>query len=181
MVACNTPSLSQVPRQITRSLSLRSPASILFTFLLPCSWLVHSVELSYITLFSTLEPLWRTVSMDLSLSLLITIPSHRAFLAAFSMDAGLSCPSFVSWANANIDIENTSAHNSVSIFFNMCPPKIGFARGERIAFTAEKNKSSLDAVTRACKWAVLLPKSWDWKSRVPSTSLECAAKLFHQH
>jgi hypothetical protein len=31
----------------------------------------------------------------------------------------------------------------------MCPPNIGFARGERIAFTAEKNKSSLSAVTGA--------------------------------
>src|SRR5437899_12412451 len=62
-VACITPSLSQVPMQITRSLSLIWLASISLTFLLPCSCLVNLVELSYATGFSTLEPRFRTVSL----------------------------------------------------------------------------------------------------------------------
>src|SRR5882724_10912214 len=63
-VAWSTPSLSQVPVQITRSPSLTWLASILLVFLLPCSWLTHSVELSYWTIFSSLEPTLRTVSLD---------------------------------------------------------------------------------------------------------------------
>src|SRR5438132_14421604 len=55
-VACITPSLSQVPMQITRSLSLIWLASMSLTFLLPCSGLVSLLELSYARVFSTTEP-----------------------------------------------------------------------------------------------------------------------------
>ena len=57
------------------------------TFLLPCSWLTHFVELSYWTVFSWLEPTSRTVSVDLSVLTLVTIPSQRAGFAAFAFFA----------------------------------------------------------------------------------------------
>src|ERR1700676_966400 len=63
-VAWSTPSLSQVPSAITLSPSLTWLESMSLTFLLPCSWLTHFVELSYWTVFSWLEPTLRTVSVD---------------------------------------------------------------------------------------------------------------------
>src|SRR5947209_14653338 len=124
-VAWSTPSLSQVPTQITRSLSLIWLASMSLTFLLPCSWLVNLVELSYATVFSTLEPRLRTVSVDLSLLLLVTIPSQRPCFVAFSAfpsagaafaSSGLSCAETkAKGRKASTDAK----HNEVSSFFTV--------------------------------------------------------------
>src|SRR5439155_21368078 len=93
-VAWSTPSLPKVPLQITRSPSLTWLASISLTFLLPCAWLTHWVELSYCTVFSSLEPGFRTVKADLSGLLLMTVPSQRSCFAI------LSIFSIFSWAGA---------------------------------------------------------------------------------
>src|SRR5260370_8780745 len=82
-VACSMPSLSKVPRQITRSSSFTWLASMLFTVLLWCSWLVHWVELSYWTAFSTFVSLFRTTRVDLSLLLLVTTPSPPSCFPSF--------------------------------------------------------------------------------------------------
>src|ERR1700681_4762230 len=113
-VAWSTPSLSQVPSVITLSPSLTWLESMSLTFLLPCSWLTHFVELSYWMVFSWLEPTLRTVSVEGSLLTLVTIPSQRAGFAAFaSWEA--SC------ANTAVDSGKTStdANNRVNSLFTM--------------------------------------------------------------
>src|SRR6266581_612901 len=107
-----------MPLAITRSPSLTWLESMSLTFLLPCSWLTHFVELSYWTVFSWLEPTSRTVSVDLSVLTLVTIPSQRAGFAAFAFFAvwGASC------ANTAVDSPKTStdANNRVNSLFTMC-------------------------------------------------------------
>src|ERR1700724_1603312 len=115
-VACSMPSLSKVPRQIKRSSSLTWLASILFTVLLWCSGLLHWVELSYWTVLSTLVSLFRTTRVDLSLLLLVTIPSTRSCFTSFP-SAGFE----PSCANTGVESPNTStdANNNANNFLTM--------------------------------------------------------------
>jgi len=142
-VACNMPSLPILPLQITLSLSLTWLASMSLTVLPPCSWLTHFVEASYWTVISAGELNLRTVSVDLSGLLLMTVPSQRASFTAFVF-AG------VSWANIATEIgsASTDANNRVS------SPFVKVISSSKI-FSAVKNnrpRPSRDQVGRQNRW-----------------------------
>src|SRR5205823_4500821 len=114
--------------QITRSPSLTWLASISLTFLLPCAWLTHWVELSYCTVFSSLEPGLRTVKVDLSGLLLMTVPSQRSCFAILSIFSIFSWAGAAWTSSANTGKASTDPHNRVNSFFANLPSPILFLR-----------------------------------------------------